>query len=274
MARSLYGKSVRGATHIKNGLPCQDNLLIESTSEDISILAVADGHGSEKSPRSKKGSQVAVKVFRDTIAQYMVNYAKTPEDLITYLNRDGQLKFAQDICSRWQKVIRKAYNSTKEKPPITRKADGTVNWEEVYRLYGTTLVGLMVAKTYIFGFQIGDGDMMLIDKDSITPVVETEKILGTETHSLSKTDAWKKAVSVVRRRDADANKPYLYMLSSDGFVNSHASEEEYLKTCRDYYNMIGEHGFDKVCSNLGNWLSETSALGCGDDITVVLAYID
>lgn len=64
------------------------------------------------------------------------------------------------------------------------------------------------------------------------------------------------------------------MLSTDGFVNSYVSEEDHQKTCRDYYDMIAEHGFDAVCSNLGKWLEETSELGCGDDITLVLVYIE
>jgi hypothetical protein len=63
------------------------------------------------------------------------------------------------------------------------------------------------------------------------------------------------------------------MLSTDGFVNSYASEGEFKKTCREYYEMIGEHGFDAVKDNLAKWLKETSELGCGDDITLVLAYM-
>ena len=113
----------------------------------------------------------------------------------------------------------------------------------------------------------------LVDKETISPVVETEKILGTETHSLSKTDAWRSAVTAVRRRNVELETPYLYMLSTDGFVNSYVSEEDSHKTCRDYYDMIVEHGFDVVCGNLGKWLEETSELGCGDDITLVLVYV-
>jgi hypothetical protein len=63
------------------------------------------------------------------------------------------------------------------------------------------------------------------------------------------------------------------MLSTDGFVNSYASEGEFKKTCREYYEMIGEHGFDAIKDNLAKWLKETSELGCGDDITLVLAYM-
>ena len=157
---------------------------------------------------------------------------------------------------------------------IRLKEDGSINWEEVYRLYGTTLIGVLVTESFIFAFQIGDGDIVLVDKDSISKVVETEKILGVETHSLSKIDAWRKAVSVIRRKDAEADKPYLYMLTTDGFANSYISDEEYEKSCRDYYDMIGTHGFDAVCSNMEKWLSETSELGCGDDITLVLIYVE
>ena len=36
--------------------------------------------------------------------------------------------------------------------------------------------------------------------------------------------------------------------------------------------MIKEHGADVIDANLKSWLSETSEMGCGDDITVLMAY--
>ena len=68
------------------------------------------------------------------------------------------------------------------------------------------------------------------------------------------------------------NRPYLYILSTDGFINSYASDEEFKKTCRDYFHMIRQHGFEAVKDNLAKWLKETSEYGCGDDVTVVMAY--
>lgn len=272
MARLIYGKSVKGASHTRSGMPCQDSFRIEEISPDLSIVAVADGHGSDKSPKSKNGSMIAVNVFCSVMNNYIQNYSEALDDLVTYLNRDGALRFAQEICEEWQRRVRESYNKSKEEKPLDE--EGAVKWKEVYRLYGTTLLGLLITKTFIFAFQIGDGDIVLVDKETISPVLETEKILGTETHSLSKTDAWRSAVSVIRRKNEETGTPYLYMLSTDGFVNSYVSEEDHQKTCRDYYDMIAEHGFEAVCGNLGKWLEETSALGCGDDITLVLAYIE
>ena len=60
MKRYVFGKSVKGATHEKNGLPLQDNCKIEEISDKITIIAVADGHGSSKCPRSDRGSLIAV----------------------------------------------------------------------------------------------------------------------------------------------------------------------------------------------------------------------
>ena len=63
------------------------------------------------------------------------------------------------------------------------------------------------------------------------------------------------------------------MLSTDGFSNSFVSQEEFNKTGREYYEMIGQHGYVAVKDNREKWLKETSELGCGDDITVVMAYV-
>lgn len=268
----LYGESVKGATHLRNGMPLQDSYKIEKVSDDVLIISVADGHGSEKCPRSKNGSQIAVNVFCKVMKEYWQKYEEQPESLITWLNREGDLRFAQGVCEEWQRRVRKSFNDSKSEKPLDE--DGKTNWKEVYKLYGTTLLGLMITPAYIFAFQLGDGDIQLINQNGVSSVVEVEKILGTETHSISKIDAWRKAISVVRRREISEGLPYMYMLSTDGFANSYLTEEDFAKTCREYLEMIREHGFQEVCSNLKNWLSETSELGCGDDITVVMAYLE
>ena len=274
MKRYIYGECVKGATHERNGLPLQDSKRIEEISDRITILAVADGHGSEKCPRSDRGSTIAVNSFCDIIKKYLVSYG-TQEDgmpnLIAFLNREGDTRFAQDVCAEWQSRVKQSFYKDKDESLVD--ADGNIDWPKVYSLYGTTLLGMLITDTFVFTFQIGDGDINLITADGMSPMVEPEKFLGTETHSMSKVDAWRKSVASLRRKEIESDEPYLYMLSTDGFVNSYASDEEFEKTCRDYYNMIGQHGFDAVKENLGKWLKETSQLGCGDDVTVVLAYI-
>ena len=281
MKRYVFGKSVKGATHEKNGLPLQDNCKIEEISDKITIIAVADGHGSSKCSRSDRGSLIAVNTFCTVMKNYLLNYGKEKDgltNLVTFLNREGDMRFAQDICEEWQARVKQSYYKNKAENQAEDKTDkddnGNTDWKKVYLLYGTTLLGMLITDTFVFSFQIGDGDINYITGDEISPLVEPEKFLGTETHSLSKLDAWRKAVASVRRKNAADDVPYLYMLSTDGFSNSFVNEEEFHKTCREYYKMIGEHGYEAVGDNLEKWLKETSELGCGDDITVVMAYID
>ena len=113
MARKLCGKSVKGATHVRNGQPLQDSFRIEEISQDITIISVADGHGSAKSPRSKNGSQIAVNTFCKVMKQYLTNYADDMDSLITYLNREGDTKFAEEVCKEWQKRIRESFCKSK-----------------------------------------------------------------------------------------------------------------------------------------------------------------
>lgn len=275
MKRYVFGKSVKGATHEKNGLPLQDNCKIEEISDKITIIAVADGHGSSKCPRSDRGSLIAVNTFCTVMKNYLLNYGKEKDgltNLVTFLNREGDMRFAQDICEEWQARVKQSYY--KNKAENVKDNNGNIDWKKVYSLYGTTLLGMLLTDTFVFSFQIGDGDINYITSDEISTLVEPEKFLGTETHSLSKTDAWRKSVASVRRKNESDDAPYLYMLSTDGFSNSFVNEDEFHKTCREYYKMISEHGYEAVRDNLAKWLKETSELGCGDDITVVMAYID
>ncbi len=269
----VFGKSVKGATHEKNGLPLQDSHKIEQISDKITIIAVADGHGSSKCPRSDRGSMIAVNTFCAVIKNYLNSYSKEDagmESLLTFLNREGDMRFAQDICEEWQSRVKQSFYKNKDESKVDQ--DGNIDWKAVYSLYGTTLLGMLITDQFIFSFQIGDGDINYITGSEISALVEPEKFLGTETHSLSKVDAWRKAVASVRRKDIADDVPYLYMLSTDGFSNSYVSEGEFEKTCRGYYDMLGEHGCGAVEKNLEKWLKETSTLGCGDDVTVVMAY--
>ena len=51
MKRYICDGIVKGATHVRNQTPCQDNKRIVEISDKIVIVAVADGHGSSKCPK-------------------------------------------------------------------------------------------------------------------------------------------------------------------------------------------------------------------------------
>lgn len=92
MKRYICDGIVKGATHVRNQMPCQDNKKIVEISDQIVIVAVADGHGSSKCPRSDRGSMIAVNSFYEVMKNYLKIYGEDEEglsNLITFLNREG-----------------------------------------------------------------------------------------------------------------------------------------------------------------------------------------
>ena len=176
-------------------------------------MAIADGHGSKACPYSKSGSSIAVNVFCKVMDEFHASYAENLEMLLTYLNREGDTKVAQAVDAEWKRRVLKVHTNQKREVLLTE--DGEKNKAEIYKQYGSTLVGLMITPIFVFAFQLGDGDISYVDQNGLDHLLEDEKILGVETHSLSTIDSWKKVVSAVRRRDEADGLPYMLMLSTD-----------------------------------------------------------
>lgn len=270
MKQIVFGRSVQGASHIRTETECQDSYKKTICDDGTIILSVADGHGSKSCPFSRTGSRIAVNVFCSIIKNLYDGYKGSPEQLLTYLNREGDTRISKAIDAEWKKRVVEAHR--KNKRVIIPLENGEDDLQSVYKQYGTTLLGLLVTKTFVFAFQLGDGDICYTTEDGLEKVIEPEKILGVETHSLSRENAWEKANTIVRRLDIEETKPSMFSLSTDGFANSYKSEGEFKATVCDYLNMINEHGAKAVEDNLASWLTETSSMGCGDDITMLIAY--
>ena len=273
MKETCFGESVQGASHKKTGKECQDYYK-KTVEKEYTILAVADGHGSNACPYSRTGAIAAVNIFHDVMGTYLEEYAGRLEQLATVLHREGEISFAKNIERSWKnriKDIQVENSENRKKTP--RNSSGAIDWAAVYKMYGCTLLGLVITKDFVFSYQMGDGDIMKVDEE-VCPVVSGEHILGVETHSLSRKNAWEKAITDIKRNDIEEHLPRLYLLSTDGFSNSYANTKEFYKTCKDYYETFKEYGADAVRDNLKKWLSETSELGCGDDITLLVAYFE
>jgi len=119
--------------------------------------------------------------------------------------------------------------------------------------------------------QIGDGDILAVAADGTVcrPLPPDDTPVGNETASLSDLDpaASLRVVSV----SAEAVPP-LVVLSTDGYANSFRSDRDFLQVGSDLLKMIREEGFEPIADALPEWLTEASAIGSGDDITLGLLY--
>ena len=292
MSIRFLGASVQGASHKRSGLPCQDNFAIRDHNfqyakatprnvfyrgmgQDVWLLAVADGHGSSSCPYSENGSRLAVNTFCDVMAEFCFRYQEDMEALYHQLKRESEvIHFMQALDIEWKARVLRDYNTNKKKQPSVEEMEEEERKSAVYKLYGTTLLGIVITDGFVFSYQLGDGDINCVDRQNVQPLIQTEKILGVETHSMAKIGAWKKAETSILRFDPRIERPYMYMMSTDGMINSFVSEEEFHKNCKGYLELLEKHGLDAVRDKLPQWLAQTSEEGCGDDITVVMAYVE
>ena len=297
MMQRIIGESIRGYTHIQRNLECQDRKLSRELEDGSLVLSVADGHGSRSCPYSGTGAELAVNTFCKLIdelhsdfqnagdlvdfqnAEDLVDFQnaedrsgfQNAEDLSGFLNHQGGLKFAQTVERAWKEAVQTIHREKGLPMPMTQTGEEDLN--ALYRLYGTTLLGLLIAPTFVFAFQIGDGDITYVDDGGVQPVVVADKLLGVESHSLCSREAWKKAVSAVHFQPWEQHLPCAFLLSTDGLSNSYADDEAFGQTCAQYFEALKTYGPDTVEENLPEWLSETSRLGCGDDTTLLMAYL-
>lgn len=192
MMQRIIGESIQGYTHIQRNLECQDRKLSRELEDGSLVLSVADGHGSRSCPYSGTGAELAVNTFCKLIDELHFGFQnagdlfdfqnaedfsgfQNAEDLSGFLNHQGSLKFAQTVERAWKEAVQTLHREKGLPMPMTQTGEEDLN--ALYRLYGTTLLGLLIAPTFVFAFQIGDGDTPMPTMGAYSPVVVADQAL-------------------------------------------------------------------------------------------------
>lgn len=282
----LIGESVRGASHLRHGLPNQDSILSYpygsvdhvGTFELASraALAVADGHGSAKCFRSHIGSDLAVHVAITVAKEFL----KAQEEIgdLPLVKRMAEERLPRELALKWNRLVDEHYENhafSPEELDVVARVDDRRRIEHNPRLaYGSTLLLVMVTQTFAIYLQLGDGDLLTVSEDGevMRPMAGDERLIANETTSLSAKDAWRDfryAFQVFH-----GQPPALILLATDGYANSFASDSGFLQVGGDMLRLIRASGVKQVKGDLPAWLNEASAVGSGDDITLGLFYRD
>jgi len=269
------GKSVRGASHVRAGLPNQDAIrwLPESGSGLPLILAVSDGHGSAKCFRSDVGASFAV----DTTVQELHHLLDGRPDLsnLSFIKRTAEERLPQSLVRAWKDAVdnhlrRNPFTHEewarlveKESPAARQAVEATPALA-----YGATILAVLVAESFLLYLQLGDGDILCVDSvgETTRPISRDERLIANETTSLCSPDAWNEIR--VRLVPFSQHSPSVILVSTDGYANSFRSEDGFLKVGEDYLRMLRSEGVDLVASTLEKILAEASCSGSGDDITL------
>lgn len=264
---NAYGEKVRGYTHTLKNSPCQDAFEIRRDNGYV-IAAVADGHGSTSCPYSEEGANTAVTLCADIMEEAVKSCLKN--DGFSVMKQNMELYIPKKIDYMWKTRVKELH-----------EASGRGDAEDIYMLYGTTLLCLVATERFYCALQLGDGDILAVEDSGETAwVIEPKELSGSETESLCQKDSWGNmrvffsrlftaSISDCSQEGTEA-RPRMFLLATDGYNNSYADASEFLRIGRDYLANIRENGFDYIKTGLSDWISETSKGGSGDDITLVI----
>jgi serine/threonine protein phosphatase PrpC len=268
---------VRGSSHQRSGLPNQDAVEYASSPKSdapVTVLAVSDGHGGGRHFRSQVGSTLAVHVAVKTVQDYLAGLAGANCDLP---------RLSQEIVDAWVAAVTSdlAHNPFSEaelgalvEAEGERSKDSVVERPEL--AYGATLLVAAVTDERMIYLQLGDGDILTVAADGTTsrPIAEDERLVGNQTTSLCQPEAWREFRTTETAASAGlAGLPALVLLSTDGYVNSFRSQEDFLQIGQDYLQILREQGSEVLSDELPKILAEATQQGSGDDITLGLLHM-
>ena len=252
--------SVKGARHRRDSKSCQDGYKLKEEDGTV-LLAIADGHGSERCPYSADGASIAAEASLEVIDELRLGHLQSG-------NLSSMKSYAADVLP--QRIVKAWKNKIKKVHEEKKRGKETEADDEFFIQYGTTLLTVLATSSFLIYLQLGDGDILSVAEDaSVTrPLPPEKRLLGDETTSLCTPDAWKEvSVSV---HPIVENPPALILLSTDGYSNSFVSEKNFIKTGSDYLHLIREYGIEHVDKHLKKWLDDATEQGSGDDITLGL----
>lgn len=286
MDYAVFNSTVRGASHKRKDIPCEDySLTLSSNEPSYRVAVVADGHGDPTCVRSSVGSRLAAEIAARSLGEYAVASMTDAEakgigmaDLLC--SNEGEValtRLSDAIVYEWSRAAREDLEAsplTQEEMENLGQVDEAWALEHVEHLYGSTLVAAVLVPGALVLVQVGDGCCAVVYEDGeiADPVPVDEQCVGNVTTSLSDPNA----SGEVRHAVVDLRERKLVAcyVATDGVEKSLPDDGGVL----DYFGKLTvelpEHvEAEDVQEYLDATLEELNDLGSGDD-TSVAAMID
>jgi Protein phosphatase 2C len=133
------GASVRGTSHERTELPCQDAHYLERPSADLIIAAVADGAGS--AALAEVGAAIATRTATEALCQRILTAASNLDQA--------------NVQAALLEAVTTARNAVE---------DEAAKRERNVRDFASTLLLMLATPTFVAAVQVGDGGVVLRDK--------------------------------------------------------------------------------------------------------------
>jgi serine/threonine protein phosphatase PrpC len=276
----VFGYSVAGATHLRQGAPNQDAIDWLATyggGRPLTILVLADGHGGPRYIRSDVGARLAVQAGRTLLADLGDAYFR--EGDLAAIQQFADHDLPRLLVRAWQQLVddHLACHPINPEALANLTTEGSRSLQQNPRLaYGATLVATLATADFLLYLQLGDGDLLVVEPDGRArrPSLPVDaNNFGNATTSFCLHDAWRYVRSYFQ--SLGDQPPALILLATDGYANSFVSEGDFLLAAEEIYTLVSQNGRDgqqMLRRQLPGWLRATSDQGSGDDITVGVLY--
>ncbi|GMV36036.1 MAG: hypothetical protein AMXMBFR61_05440 [Fimbriimonadales bacterium] len=264
----VVAASVTGSAHERAGTRCQDRVMWKADPTAVAV-ALADGHGSARSPLSHVGAQMAVEVATERLFDLRQCSREQAE-------QEASERLPRQLVGGWREKV-DADRSSEDREPIQ---------------YGTTLLAILATSEYVLALQLGDGDILRVRSDGgVERIIQRDPaLIANETTSL----CGENAAQDVRTAVIPVGDTALILAATDGYANAFQSDADFLATGPDYLDRVRARtdtpraslwgqlispvrrvverfpGLGRVASGLPGWSRTASEHGSGDDITVAL----
>ena len=267
----VVGASTRGAAHVAASVPNQDAIGWQCEGDDICILAVSDGHGSPKCFRSHIGASLAVAAALHRLESFA--YAAKGRDV--HLSGNARESFARELTEEWsRRVAQHLFDHPFTADELRTQPFASATLDPLL-VYGTTLVTVLLTSAFALYAQIGDGAILCINELGSTRRIFTKdpSLDINETESLSQPEAWR--FLQLELAPLSGSVPAIIALTTDGYVNSFATEADFLQVGPDLREMLVTQGVDGLARVLPAIVHDASRSGSGDDVTLgIITRID
>lgn len=257
-----------GYSHIQSGKPCQDASYSNSNAH-MAIAIVSDGHGGQLHIRSDVGAQLAIEAAREIIEITPPNQWHNP------IERE---ELFEGIVSLWKLKVNSHYienPQTEEEQKVLYQNISDVHampLQNVYMLYGCTLLAACRYADGWFAFQIGDGRCVILHpgdkKPASEPIEKDPRCFMFMTSSMCDINA-----ETEFRYTGGTGKdiPYAIFVGTDGIENSWGVDEALHSFYMDMVKYCSS--YEKIIEELKESLPKLSQKGCKDDMSVA-AIVD
>jgi len=278
-----FNSTCTGYSHIKENSQCQDYSGF-FCDENFAVAAAADGHGSEKYFRSGDGARIAVEAAIDSVKEFL-SENKENENLLIEKHSQILEQLAGTITTRWvtgvekhcqgnlfneseSELIRKYYNIDLENinEHIEDYSKLTFDNERaITKIYGTTLIVAVIADSFAFALNNGDGVVVTIDNEkncTIPPETVNDQLFAGLTTSMSDIDVVKKSFKYYFTADV----PRAIFLATDGVRDSYKLSGFF--TLVSELLALFEEDMEAAQKKLEEWLPKISEKGSEDDMSL------